>query len=215
MSAFEYSDLSSDDNNDEEGVVLDKKIKRSEIISRFTKELRLYYSNLFIDCFNLIDLFVKSKKLTYDSFLVHFDSIKFHQIYADTKKKKAANQLYVSPHHYISTAQDALAIASKFLRSRSKEARIGAVYLLYTLHKTQPLKTYLVRIKMEPKDYKNTKELVDTCLNQGLVHPAYYFYDLDIRKQIVICANAVSPSLEVRLIPTSSVDETNLQIDRV
>lgn len=212
MSEFEYSELSNDDDDDfDDKNVFHKKKTRFETTSRITKELRLFYSNLFIDSFNLIDLFVKSKKLTYESFLGYFDSFKFHEIYAFPKKKnKKRMQLYVSPHQYISITQDAFAVASKFLRSSSREAQIGAIYLLYTLHKTQPLKTYLIRIKMEPKDYNNIKKMVDTCLNQGLEHPAYCFYNLDIRKQIVICANAVSPSLEVRILDTSLVNETNL-----
>ncbi|VVC26576.1 Hypothetical protein CINCED_3A011717 [Cinara cedri] len=196
MSEFEYSDLSSDDDFSAEAVFGVRKIK-FETTARITRELRLHYSNLFIDSFNLIDLFVKSKKFTYDSFLECFDTSQYHQIYYMLQKKKQkVGQNFVSPHHYISTTQDALAIASKFLRSSSKEARIGAVYLLYTLYKTQPLKTYIVKIKMEPLDYNNTKKLVDECLNEGLVHPAYYFYDLDIKKQIIICSNAVSPCLE-------------------
>lgn len=195
MSDFEYTDL-SDDGSDDENPVIPSKSKLDNPY-KVSKELRLHYASLFIDSFNLIDSFVKSKKLSYDSFLEHFDSMKFHQIYA--KAKKDVKQKYVSPHHYISTTQDALAVASKFLRSHSREARIGAVYLLYTLHKTQPLKPYPINVKMEPKDYNSTKELVDKCLNEGLLHPAYCFYDLDMRRKITLTASSVIPCLEVSL----------------
>lgn len=197
MSDFEYSNLSSDNSSDEEVVtqVFTQKKKPDKNSIKVSRELQLHYSNLFIDSFTLIDLFVKSKTLTYNSFLEHFGSTKFHQIYA--KRKYELKHPSVSPHHFITTTQDALAVASKFLRSHSKKARIGAVYLLFTLYRTQPLKTYLINVKMEPEDYHNTKELVNKYLNEGITHPAYCFYDLDIKRQITITANAVNPCLEV------------------
>lgn len=197
MSEFEYSNLSSDNSSDEELVtqVFTQKKKPDINTIKVRKELQLHYSNLFIDSFTLIDLFVKSKKLTYNSFLEYFESTNFHQIY--TKHKFESKHVSVSPHHFITTTQDALAVASKFLRSHSREARIGAVYLLFTLYRTQPLKTYLINVKMEPKDYHNTKELVKEYLNEGLTHPAYCFYDLDIKRRITITASTVNPCLEV------------------
>lgn len=196
MSDFDYTDLSSEDSSDDEIIVSQcKQKKNSENVIKVSKEFRLYYSNLFIDSFTLIDMFVKGKILSYNAFLVHFDSMKFHQIYA--KPNKDIKRITVAPHHYITTTQDALAVASKFLRSRSRNARIGAVYLLYTLYKTQPLKQYSINIKMEPKDYYNTKDLVDKCLFEGILHPSYCFYDLDLKKHISITACAVNPCLEV------------------
>lgn len=201
MSDFEYTDLSSEDSGDEEIIVSHCKQKKiPECVLKMSRELRLHYSNLFIDSFTLIDLFVKSKILTYEAFLVHFDTMKFHQIYA--KPNKDIKRITVAPHHYITTTQDALAVASKFLRSRSKNARIGAIYLLYTLYKTQPLKHYPINIKLEPKDYHNTKNLVDRCLFEGILHPSYCFYDLDFKKNITITACAVNPCLEVSFYQT-------------
>ncbi|XP_025406481.1 uncharacterized protein LOC112680563 isoform X2 [Sipha flava] len=194
MTDFEYSNLSSDDEEEVLCVFPKKKRYRQITAGKVSKELRLHYSNLFIDSFNLIDLFIKSKVLTYNSFLNIFSSTHFHQIYAKPKKKET--QVYVSPHHYITIAEDSLAVASKFLRSNSREARIGAVYLVYTLYKTQPLKSYLINVKLTPEDYLNTKHLVDTYLNEGLPHPAYCFYDLDIKKKIKITVNAINPCLE-------------------
>lgn len=203
MSEFEFSDCSSDDSSSGfDDVIFQKsknKNKKQDLI-KVKRELNLYYSNLFIDSFNLIDLFVKSKNFTYNSFLEQFSAVYYHQIYAKSKKK--VKQAHVAPHHYITTTQDALAVASKFLRSHSKEARIGAFYLLYTLYKTQPLKTYLINIKMEPNDYRNTKELVDKCLMEGLLHPAFCFYDLDIKKKIIITAASINPCLEVSYLGT-------------
>lgn len=206
MSEFEYSDVSSDSSDDEDIYAsCKKKIKTSDInILRILKELRLYYSNLFVDSFYLIDSFVKSKQLTYDSFLKQFDAMNFHQIYA--KSKNEVKHVSVAPHHYITTTQDALAVVSKFLRSRSKEAQIGALYLLYTLYKTQPLKTYMINVKMEPKDYANIKKLVDGYLNEGLLHPAYCFYSLDIKKKITISAATISPCLEVIIFKYLQID---------
>lgn len=197
MSEFEFSSLSSSDSDDDEIMNLSPKDKNKPVINciKVARELHLYYSNLFVDSFSLIDLFVKSKILTYESFLKYFDSTNFHQIYA--KPKPDVKQLHVSPHHYITTTQDVFAVSTKFLRSHSREARIGAVYLLYTLFQTQPLKSYLINIKMEPIDYNNTKQLVEECFNQGLLHPAYCFYDLDIKKRITITATAINPCLEV------------------
>lgn len=196
MTDFEYSNLSSSDDEEEVVCVLSKRNhNRFNNIVKVSKELRLHYSNLFIDSFNLIDLFIKSKVFTYNSFLNVFNSTHFHQIYAKPKKKE--KQIYVSPHHFITIAQDSLAVASKFLRSASQEARIGAVYLVYTLYKTQPLKMYLIKVKLTPEDYLNTKHLVDKCLNEGLPHPAYCFYDLDIKKKIKITVTAINPCLEV------------------
>lgn len=199
MSEFEFSSLSSDSSSEDEILPSTSKTKhrtKSDLKTiKVSKELRLYYSSLFIDSFSLIDLFIKTKQLGYDSFLKCFDAVHFHQIYA--KNKGEVKNMSVTPHHYITTTQDALAVAAKFLRSHSKEARIGAVYLLYSLHKTQPLKTYPINIKLEPKDYKNTKELVEKYLYEGLMHPAYCFYDLDTRKKITITAAVVNPCLEV------------------
>lgn len=198
MSEFEYTDVSSESSGDEEFIYASckKKIKTSDInILRILKELRLYYSNLFTDSFYLIDSFVKSEQLTYDSFLKQFDAMNFHQIYA--KSKNEVKQASVAPHHYITTTQDALAVVSKFLRSHSKGAQIGALYLLYTLYKTQPLKTYMINVKMEPKDYADIKKLVDKCLNEGLLHPAYCFYSLDVKRKITITAATINPCLEV------------------
>lgn len=199
MSEFEYNSEDIGESSDSEDEIITRlpTVKKKPDISnvRILKELRLYYSNLFADSFYLIDSFIKSKQLTYDSFLRQFDAMNFHQIYAKTKGE--VQQVTVSPHHYITTTQDALAIASKFLRSRSKKARIGAVYLLYTLYKTQPLKRYSLNIKMEPKDYAATKELVDMCFNEGLLHPAYCFHSLDLKKKITISAATITPCLEV------------------
>lgn len=65
-----------------------------------------------------------------------------------------------------------------FRGRKSREARIDAVYLLYTLHHTQSLKKPCsISVKIVPNDYINSKELVDTCLKEGLVNHAYYFYD--------------------------------------
>lgn len=196
MSEFEFNSMSSDSSVDDEVVrVPTKNNKPNNHIMKISKELHLHYSNLFIDSFCLIDMFVKSQILTYESFLGFFDSTNFHQIYA--KPNRDIKQLSVSPHHYITITQDIFAVSTKFLRSQSREARIGAVYLLYTLYKTQPLKSYLINIKMEPIDYNNTKKLVEECFNEGLLHPAYCFYDLDIKKRITITATAVNPCLEV------------------
>ncbi|KAE9527865.1 hypothetical protein AGLY_012689 [Aphis glycines] len=198
MSEFEYSSSSNEDESDGEEFVFpissntQKKTTLNNI--KVTKELRSHYSNLFIDSFSLIDLFIKSKTLTYSSFLESFSSTKFHEVYA--KPNREGKHTYVSPHHYITTTQDCLAVASKFLRSKSKEARIGAVYLLYTIHRTQPFKQYLINIKMTPKDYFNTKELVNSYLNEGLPDPSYCFYQLDIKRKITITATAINPCLE-------------------
>lgn len=195
MTDFEYSNLSTDDDEDILSDLPKKKPINQVTAMKVSKELRLHYSNLFIDSFNLIDLFIKSKVLTYNSFLEFFTSTHFHQIYSNPKNKE--KQAYVSPHHYITIAQDALAVASKFLRSASREARIGAVYLLYSLYRTQPLKLYLINVKLTPEDYLNTKYLVDSCLLDGLPHPAYCFYDMDLKKKIKITATAINPCLEV------------------
>lgn len=200
MSEFEFNGFDSDSGEDiviNVDCQLEKKKISNLQVTKVSKELRLYYSNLFIDSFYLIDLFVKSKQFSYDSFLKYFDAVNFHQIYA--KNKGEVKNLTVTPHHYITTTQDAFAVASKFLRSHSKEARIGAVYLLHSLYKTQPLKTYPINIKLEPQDYNSTKELVDSCLKDGLTHPAYCFYDLDTRRKITISAAAINPCLEVSL----------------
>lgn len=92
MTEFEYSDLSSEDSFDGEPVL--KRLKK-KTTSNISKDLNLYYSNLFIDTLYLIDLFVKSKIFTYDLFLVYFDSVKFHQIYSSSKKNKKAQQTYL------------------------------------------------------------------------------------------------------------------------
>ncbi|XP_026805383.1 uncharacterized protein LOC113548615 [Rhopalosiphum maidis] len=198
MSEFEYTSTSSNEEySDEEEFVfpISSRQKKSTLNNiKVTKELRTHYSNLFIDSFSLIDLFIKSKTLKYSSFLESFSSTRFHEIYA--KPNREGKHTYVSPHHYITTTQDCLAVASKFLRSKSKEARIGAVYLLYTIHKTQPFKQYLINIKMVPKDYFNTKELVNNYLNEGLTDPSYCFYQLDIKRKITITATAINPCLE-------------------
>lgn len=196
MSDFEYSSLSSD--SDEE-IVAYKKAKNNTDCNNLLKiprELRLYYSRLFIDTAGLIDLFVKSNRLTFDSFLDVFDFTNFHQIYA--KVRTELKHVNLSPHHYITITQDALGVVSKFLCSRSREARIGAVYLLYVLYMTQPLLiTYPVSIKMRPQDFKATQELVDECLNKGLPYPAYCFYELNLKKKITIAATTVDVCLEV------------------
>lgn len=202
MSEFEYSSSSSsNENTDEEDLVFPFSIKQNKNIhlhkNKVSKELRLHYSNLFIDTLNLIDLFVKSKKLTYSSFLEIFGSQKFHEIYI--KPNREGKHANVSPHHYITITQDSLAVATKFLRSKSREAQIGAVYLLYTMHKTQAFKHYQINIKMVPLDYFNTKELVNNCLNEGLLDPAYCFYKLDMKRNITITATVVNPCLEVSL----------------
>lgn len=196
MSEFEFNCMSSDSNIDSEDDIRQTRIHKSnKQLLKVSKELNLRYSYLFTDSFNLIDLFVKSKILTYESFLEYFNSTNIHQIYARSTKKE--KQVFVTPHHYITTTQDILTVATKFLQSQSREARIGAVYLLYTMYKTQPLQVYLINIKMEPITYKNTKKLVDECFNEGLVHPAYCFYYLDIKKMITITAATISPCLEV------------------
>ncbi|CAH1720474.1 unnamed protein product [Aphis gossypii] len=134
MSEFEYSSTGNEDESDEEEFVFpipsttQNKTTLNNI--KVSKELSSHYSNLFIDSFSLIDLFIKSKTLMYSSFLESFSSTKFHEIYA--KPNRGGKHTYVSPRHYITTTQNCLAVASKFLRSKSKEARIGAVYLLYT-----------------------------------------------------------------------------------
>jgi len=197
MSDFDYSSLSSDSSGEEEVIVtsLKKKKPRDMHIIKVSKELRLYYSRLFMDCAGLIDLFVKSKSWTYGSFLDIFTNMRFHQIYAKPKSK--IQKRYVSPHHYITTTQDAIGVASKFLRSRSKKARIGTVYLLYILYDTQPLiSAYPINIKMKPDDFRNTQELVDECLNEGLAYPAYCFYEMDMKKRITITANTINMCLE-------------------
>lgn len=197
MSEFEYTS-SNEESSEEEQMVFPFSYKYNKCTRnpiKVSRELRAYYSNLFIDSFNLIDLFIKSKTLTYCSFLEHFNSTKFHEIYAKyNREKKLTN---VSPHHYITTTQDCLAVATKFLRSKSREARIGAVYLLYTIYRTQPFTQYMIDIKMVRKDYLNTKELVNSCLNEGLRDPAYCFYQLDIKRKITITATAINPCLEV------------------
>ncbi|XP_025195337.1 uncharacterized protein LOC112594647 [Melanaphis sacchari] len=198
MSEFEYSSSSSnEENSDEEEMVfpITSRQKKSALNNvKVSKELRTHYSNLFIDSFSLIDMFIKCKTLKYSSFLESFSSSKFHEIYA--KPNREGKHTFVSPHYYITTTQDCLAVASKFLRSKSTEARIGAVYLLYTIYKTQPFKQYLVNIKMVPKDYYNTKELVNNYLNEGLLDPSYCFYQLDIKRKITITATAINPCLE-------------------
>lgn len=60
MSVYEYSDMSSEDSFDEERVLRRFKKKTT---SQISKELNLYYSNLFMDTFNLIDLFVKKQNI--------------------------------------------------------------------------------------------------------------------------------------------------------
>jgi len=196
MSEFEYSSSSNED-SDEELIfpIISRRKKDTFNTKKVLKELRLRYSNLFIDSVNLIDMFIKSKTLTYSSFLENFSSMKFHEVYS--KPCKDGKHTYLSPHHYITTTQDCLAVATKFLRSKTREARIGAVYLLFTIYKTQPFKQYLINIKMEPKDYNNTKELVNNCLNEGLVDPAYSFHLLNIRKKITLTATVINPCLEV------------------
>jgi len=203
MSEFEYTNSSSEESSEAEDLVFpitSQQKNHAQNAIKVSRELRTYYSNLFIDSFNLIDLFIKSKTLTYCSFLEHFNSTKFHEIYA---KYNRENKLtYVTPHHYITTTQDSLAVATKFLRSKSREARIGAVYLLYTINRTQPFTHYMIDIKMVRKDYFNTKELVNSCLNEGLRDPAYCFYQLDIKRKITITATAINPCLEVSLLNT-------------
>lgn len=201
MSEFEYSSDDSDgeSSDDEDDVVLRRcattRKKPNIHTVRVLRELRLYYSNVFADSFYLIDSFVKSKRLTYDSFMRQFDAAKFHQIFSNTASE--VQNVTVSPHHFITTAQDALAVASKFLRSRSKSARIGAIYLLYTLWKTQPLKIYPLNVKMESRDYVAAKELVRKCLDEGLLHPAFCFHSLASQKKITITSAVVNPCMEV------------------
>jgi len=201
MSEFEYTSSSNEESSEDEELVFPLTFKQKKYTHnaiKVSRELRTYYSNLFIDSFNLIDLFIKKKKLTYISFLELFDSSKFHEIYAKHNRKN--KHTYLAPHHYITTTQDSLAVATKFLRSKLREARIGAVYLLYTIHTTQPFKQYLIDIKMVRKDYFNTKELVHSCLNEGLRDPSFCFYRLDIRRKIIITATAINPCLEVSLL---------------
>lgn len=198
MSEFEYTSSSNDESSEYEEVVFPIPAKQKKYANnaiKVSRELRTFYSNLFIDSFNLIDLFIKSKTLTYCSFLELFSSTKFHEIYAKHNREKN-HHTYLAPHHFIVTTQDSLAVASKFLRSKSREARIGAVYLLYTINRTQPFKHYLINIKMVSKDYFNTKELVNSCFNEGLRDPAYCFYQLDIKRKITITATAINPCLE-------------------
>lgn len=198
MSDFEYSSLSSSSSSEEDVIVFNRRKKKPRDMNmiKVCKELRLYYSRLFMDCAELIDLFVKNNSWAYGSFLDIFNDMHFHQIYA--KPKPEIQKRYVSPHHYITTTQDAIGVASKFLRSRSKKARIGTVYLLYILYETQPLiSAYPINIKMKPVDFKNTQELVNECFNEGLVYPAYCFYELDMKNRITITANTINMCLEV------------------
>ncbi|KAL4143918.1 hypothetical protein QTP88_006171 [Uroleucon formosanum] len=205
MSEFDYTSSSNEENSEDEELVFPFTFKQNKYAHnaiKVSRELRTYYSNLFIDSFNLIDLFIKKKKLTYRSFLELFNSSKFHEIYA--KHNRENKHTYLSPHHYITTTQDSLAVATKFLRSKSREARIGAVYLLYTIHTTQPFKQYLIDIKMVRKDFYDTKELVHSCFNEGLRDPSFCFYRLDIRRKIIITATAINPCLEANY-PRSEV----------
>jgi len=196
MSDFEYSSLSSDSSGDEVIVQSDKTKKNpNSKIVKVSKELCMHYSAMFIDTARLIDLFVKSENWTLRSFLEVFNRLHFHHIYAKLNTDEKQNT--TTPHHFITITEDALGVAAKFLRSRSKKARVGAVYLLYILYKTQPLiTTYPINIKMKPDDFKNTNELVDECLNEGLAFPAYCFYELDMKKQITISANTINVCLE-------------------
>ncbi|XP_050548610.1 uncharacterized protein LOC126910254 [Daktulosphaira vitifoliae] len=195
MSEFEFTESSGNENSsdDDDFPIIAVKRKIDNTV-KVVKELRLFYSNLFIDCFNLIDNFVKGQNLTFMAFLEVFESFNFHYIYA--KPKKEIKNLYVSPHHYIMMAQDAMSAAAKFLRSKSKKARIGAFYLLYTLYKTQPLKPYLLNIKMDPYDFNETKKLVNEYMDLGELHPAYCFYELELKRKITITADTTSPCLE-------------------
>lgn len=191
MSEFEHSNTESDEDDTEVFT-----IKDVPNMTKLSRELNLRYSQIFIDSFELIDLFVKDKRFTYHSFLEHFENNEFHRIYMKQAQKNL-RQMHVHPHHYISVTQDALVVASKFLRSRSKKARIGAVYLLYTLYKTQPLKRYIMNISMTPEDYNRTKDLVDSCLKENIPQPAYCFCELDMRRAITITASTTNPCLEV------------------
>jgi len=205
MSEFEYTSSSNKESSEDEELVFpitSKQRKYAHNAIKVSRELRTYYSNLFIDSFSLIDLFIKKKTLTYESFLELFNSSKFHEIYATSKKKKTT---YLTPHHYITTTQDSIAVATKFLRSKSREARIGAVYLLYTINMTQPFKQYLIDIKMVRKDYFNTIELVHSCFNEGLKDPSFCFYRLDTTRKIIITATVINPCLEVSLLTPASV----------
>lgn len=206
MSEFEYSSSSNKESSEDEELVFpipSKQKKYSHNAIKVSRELRTYYSNLFIDSYNLIDLFIKKKTLLYRSFLELFNSSKFHEIYA--KLNRENKHTYLAPHHYITTAQDSLAVATKFLRSKSREARIGAVYLLYTMYVSQPFNQYLVNIKMERKDYFNTIELVHNCFNEGLRDPSFCFYRLDNSRRITVAATVINPCLEVSLLMTASV----------
>ncbi|XP_016660514.1 uncharacterized protein LOC100160693 [Acyrthosiphon pisum] len=197
MSEFEYSSSSNEESSEDEELVFpitSKQKKYAHNAIKVSRELRTYYSNLFIDSYNLIDLFIKKKTLTYSSFLEVFNSSMFHEIYAKPNREK--KHTYLAPHHYITTTQDSLAVATKFLRSKSRQARIGAVYLLYTINVTQPFKRYLIDIKMVRKDYFNTKELVHSCFNEGLRDPSFCFYRLDISRKITITATVINPCLE-------------------
>ncbi|XP_050441977.1 uncharacterized protein LOC126846528 [Adelges cooleyi] len=194
MSEFEYTESSGNDSSSDEDIPIIPIKGKIDNTAKISKELHLCYSNLFIDCFNVLDTFVKSRVLTYSSFLNTFISTNFHHIYA--KRKGNQKNLFISPHHYIMIAQESLAAASKFLRSKCKDVRIGAVYLLYTIYKTQPLKQYQLNVKMKPIDYKATIELVKQCTNEGLLYPAFCFYELDYKRKITITVSTISPCLE-------------------
>lgn len=193
MSELENYDSESD-NDDKDNLYINE--LPVTIAFNVSKELNLRYSKMFIDCFNLIYLFVQDKRITYKSFLEHFENTKLHHIYMKPSKRDIMLAT-VTPHHYITIAQDVLAATSKFLRSDSKKVKIGAVYLLYTMYRTQPMKRYLVNIKMKPEDYKSTKEFVVSCLKENIPDPAYYFYKLDVLKKITITASITNPCLEV------------------
>lgn len=213
MSEFEYSSSSNEESSEDDEVVFPityKQKKYAHNAIKVSRELRTYYSNLFIDSYNLIDLFIKKKTLLYSSFLEVFSSSKFHEIYAKPNREK--KHTFLAPHHYITTSQDSHAVATKFLRSKSREARIGAVYLLYTINVTQPFKQYLINIKMVPIDYFNTKELVHSCFNEGLRDPAFCFYRLETRRKITVAATAINPCLEVSLLKASVFGSKNLNL---